>query len=325
MFSRRLAIALTLAGLAVSPLPAAAQAAFPSKPIRLLVGYPPGGQTDQQSRQTATMLEQALKTTVIVENRPGAGTLIAVRALMDSPADGYTLLFNNSTIGAMRYLLKDAASIDPTTSVVPVFSIVDAAGAIVVHQDVPANNMKEFFEYAAKQPGKLNYGSLGRSVTMIATENFLRLGGIKVQEVPYPGAAQYFAGILSGDVHMIVTGLTAAVPQVKAGKVKPLAVLFDRRVPELPDVPTAAEQGFPNVVLGGMNGVFAPAGTPPAILAQIEKAVAEKAKEPEIKAMYEKTGGSFLAFKTGAEYRKALADESKLWADTAKAANIQPQ
>jgi tripartite-type tricarboxylate transporter receptor subunit TctC len=321
----RLAFLAAAIGAAVTAaLPAFAQS-YPSKLLKLLVGYPAGGQTDQQARQTATLLEQALKQPVVVENRPGAGSLIAVRALMDSPADGYTLLFNNSTIGAMPFLIKDAAGFDPVKSVTPVFSIVDAAGAIVVHKDVPANNLKEFIEYAKKQPGKLNYGSLGRSVTMISTENFLRLGGIKLQEIPYPGAAQYYQAIIAGDIQMITAGLTSAVPHVKAGSVKALAILFTRRVPELPDVPTATEQGFPEVVLGGTNGVFAPAGTPPAIVAAIEKAALEKAKDPAIKEMYEKIGGSFLAPRGSEEYRNMLALESKLWTETAKAANIKPE
>jgi tripartite-type tricarboxylate transporter receptor subunit TctC len=324
MLSRRVALALTLAGLVAAPLPALAQA-YPNKPIRLLVGYPPGGQTDQQTRQTATLLEAALKTTVVVENKPGAGTLIATRTLMESPPDGYTLLFNNSTIGAMPFLLKDAAGFDPTKSVTPLFSIVDAAGAIVVHKDVPANSIKEFMDWAKPQQNKLNYGSLGRSVTMIATENFLRLVGLKIQEIPYPGSAQYFTGIISGDVQMIVTGLTAALPQIREGKVKPLAVLHTSRVAELPNVPTAAEQGFPDVVLGGMNGIFGPPGMPADLIATIDKAVSEKAKDPEMKAMFEKIGGSFLAYRSSADYKAALTKEGALWIETAKAANIRPE
>lgn len=322
--SRLAVLALAAGALFTTTLPAAAQS-FPTKPLKLLVGYPAGGQTDLQARQTATLLEQALKQPVIVENRPGAGTLIATRALMESPADGYTLLFNNATIGAMPFLIKDAANFDPVKSITPVFSIIESAGAVVVHPSVPANNLKEFIAYAKQQPGKLNYGSLGRSITMVATENFLRLGDIKVQEIPYPGAAQYFNGFLAGDVQIIVTGLTAAAPHVKSGKAKAIAILYPQRVADLPDIPTAAEQGMPNFILGGTLGVFAPAGTPPAVLAAIESAALEKAKDPAIKEMYEKIGGAFLIPKTGAQYRQALIEETKLWADTTRAANIKPE
>lgn len=330
MFARivRLALPLVAACAAAVALnsPGAFAQAYPTRSIKLLVGYPPGGQSDIQARQTATLIEKALKAAVIVENRPGAGTLIATRALMESEPDGHTLLFTNATVGAMPFLIKDAAGFDPTTSIAPVFGIIESAGVVVVHPSVPASNLKEFIEYAKTQPGKLNYGSLGRSITMIATENFMRLAGIKVQEIPYPGAAQQFAAFLSGDIQMIVTGLTAAAKQVADGKAKPLAVLYDKRVSELPDVPTAAEQGMPSFILGGTQGVFAPARTPPAVLATIEKAVLDHAKaDPEMKPMFEKIAGSYFAPITAAQYRANLSSETRLWTETARAAGIKPE
>jgi tripartite-type tricarboxylate transporter receptor subunit TctC len=261
------------AGLAVA-FGVAAQA-WPSKPIRVIVPYPAGGATDGVARQVGIVLGEKLGQPVIVENRPGGSTVIAAQALIASPADGYAFaIFDPATVAMNQFLYKKP-SYDPVKTMQAVTQLTSIPFGIMVQPSFPANNLKEFVAYAKAKPG-MNFGSSGAgNAVHLAMEMFANTAGLELVHVPYKGGAPAIQDLLGGQIPLMMMDVASAMPHIKAGKIKVLALTTAKRSDLLPDVPTIAESGYPGFEASSWFGAFVPVGTPPAIVARLNTVLRE--------------------------------------------------
>jgi tripartite-type tricarboxylate transporter receptor subunit TctC len=273
------ALLLVLA-LALLPAFGASGEEYPSKPIRLVVGGAVGGGWDLASRLLAEQMRRELGQPVIVENRAGADGALAASAVAQSAPDGYTLMPSVSAQMVMAPVLREKVSYDPIRNFEPVSLIGLYPLVLVVNPSVPAGTVREFVAHARANPGRLNYAA-GSAGFVFATERFREANGIDVRRIPYKGSAQAVTALLAGDVQMAIVDLPPALAHVRAGKLKALAVTSAKRVAQIPDVPTLAESGglADEIVL--WSGMFAPAGTPPAVIARLQSAIAASLEAPE--------------------------------------------
>jgi tripartite-type tricarboxylate transporter receptor subunit TctC len=248
--------------LALAEVPARSKPAWPARPLRLLVPQAPGGAVDLVSRVVAERLEQALGVVVVVENKPGASGAIGVETVRRAPADGYTLLAASSNTHAMLPHLMDALPYDPLRDFAPVANFAYTTKMIVVGNAVSAKTLEELVGLARRRPDGLNYGSSGiGSSNHLDAEVFSSAAGIRMVHVPYRGSAQALAAVVAGEVQVLLVSATSALPLVQAGRVRPLAIFSDRHIPQLPDVPTVTESGYPGLDVRTWVGFVAPAGT----------------------------------------------------------------
>jgi len=265
-FPRRQFLRLT-AGAALLPAVStlARAQAFPSRPIHLIVPFPPGGPTDIVARPLAQFLGDELKTSVVIDNRGGAGGSVGANAVAKSPPDGYTLLMATVGTNAINTSLYKNLPYDAVKDFTPIALVAAAPVAIVVNPSLPANNLAALVALAKKEPGKLNYGSAGNGTPGHLTgEMFKAAAGIDVKHVPYKGSAPAVIDLLAGQIQMMFDPLQSVVSHVKSGGLRALAVSSAARSPVLPDVPTVAESGYPGFETTAWWGVFAPAGLPAA-------------------------------------------------------------
>jgi len=304
-------------------LEAGAQA-FPAKPLRLVVGYPPGGSGDFLTRLIADEMSKDLGAVVIVDNRPGAGGNIAAELVARAPADGYTVL-NGNNHAINRALYRSLPYDDK--DFVPVTNLVTNGGLIFsVNSNLPVKTLKEFIAYA-KQPGThLSYSTPGVGNTWhLATEVFDNIVGIKMTHIPYKGGGPATAAAAQGEVQVVLASPPPLMPHYKSGRVRALAFSGEKRHPSFPEVPTMAEAGVPEYRHdGGWFGMFAPAGTPMAI---VEKLAAEVRKAEQDPAVLDRIAkiGAFPAASTPAEYKKFIQSELKNYGEQAKLARIVPE
>jgi tripartite-type tricarboxylate transporter receptor subunit TctC len=276
--------ALAAAFLAIwAGVPAAAQSDFPTRPIRLIVGFGAGGGTDLLARLVGAKLSQILGQSVVVENRPGASARLAAEYVSRQPADGYTLLV--SPIGAISIAaaIYPDLKYNPTKSLVPLSMICSIPLFMVIRSDNPAKSLKEFVAWMKQHPDKANYASSSPAFTIVIELLKLKSGMPGVM-IPYKSSAEMNLAVISGQTAMTIADGPPTIPQVQAGKERALAVTTAERAPELPDVPTMAEAGYPDVAATFWNGVFAPAGTPPTVVAKLEKALSEAVHDPDVAA-----------------------------------------
>lgn len=306
----RLLLASMASAICVLSQPAMAQPAWPARPIKLVVPYPAGGNTDNIARLAAEWLTGSLGQTVIVENKGGAGGAIGAQAVARSPADGYTLLLTASGVMTIAPHLRSVPY--QVADFIPVASVVSSYGLVSARKDLPANNMAEFAALAKREPGKLSYGSAGIATATHLVGEITHLSlGIKLLHVPYKGSGDSLNGLSGGQVDILYDPI--ALPQVRAGRVKALAVTGKGRHPELPDVPTLTEQGV--VYIGATwFGVFAPKGTPPTIVNQIAAVLDKALKAPGIEKQLA-TMSLYPDFRGPAALAKALQDDSALYKD----------
>jgi len=258
---RALCLALACTMLACA---APALAAFPDRPIRLVVSFPPGGASDGLARVLAEGLSARLGVPVVVENQGGAAGTIAGAMVARAAPDGYTMLVSANAVFAIVPNLRKL-EFDPLRDLLPVARIGESLRALAVSPKLPVSTLSDFVAYARQNPGKLNYGSSGQGSTVhILTESFAHAAGIDIVHIPYRGAGFSLAGLLAGDIEILMD--TVVVPHVQSGKLIGLAAAGDERLAELPDLPTLAEAGFSNVRTSGWGGLFAPARLPPDIL-----------------------------------------------------------
>ena len=279
----------------LSPLAAPAQgASYPSKPIRLIVPFPPGAGTDTVARLVAQKLGDAMKATIVVDNRTGAGGAIgAVEAARADP-DGYTLLFVAGPFTTVAAASK-TAGYDPVTQFVPVAPIAAGPLAFVVNPNVPATTMREFIAYARQNPGKLNYGSAGPgSINHLALELLKARTGVEIVHIPYRGIADATKDLLSGELQAITASIPATLPQLAEKKVRVLAVTGSRRAPLLPDVPSWQEAGVANANVVNYWGIVAPAGTPRDVVALLNAETQAVLAQPDVKARLEREGAELI-------------------------------
>jgi tripartite-type tricarboxylate transporter receptor subunit TctC len=264
-----------LGALLLAPCLALAQA-WPEKVIRIINPYAAGGPSDIIVRMLAEGLTTELGQRVIVENKPGAGTVIGANFVAKAPADGYTLLLATVAPLVVQPIINTSLPYEPNKDFALVGMFATVPNLISVHPSVPANNMAELIAYASKNPGKLNYASAGAGTgPHLGGELFSKMTGVKLTHVPYAGAAPAVLGVLSGQVEVSFVNITPQIQHVKAGKLRALAVGSNRRSSVFPDVPTMAETGLTGYVSESWNGLAAPAGTPKAVITRLQNAMAK--------------------------------------------------
>ncbi len=286
---------------------------WPSKPLRLIVAFPPGGASDIVGRFYADQLSSALGQPVVVENKPGAGTAIAAEAAAKAAPDGYTLsLAPAGQLTILPHLAKDLRY-DPFKDFAPVSVVASVPYVVAVNATVPAKTLNEFTAYAQANPGKVSYSSCGNgTLCHLAGELYRSLTSTDLLHVPYKGSAPAVTALLGGEVNAAFDTLTVLAPQVKGGKVKGLAITSARRSPTLPDVPTAAEAGLASFEVSSWFGIVVPAATPKPIVDRLGKALADIAARPETRAKLAEQGLD-VESTTPEAFARLIRDDSAKW------------
>lgn len=262
---------------------AAAQAqAYPSRPIRILVGFTPGGTTDVVARIIAQKMSEQLKQSVVIDNRPGAGANIAAELAAKAPPDGYTILVVNPGL-AISATLYAKLGYNALRDLAPVARVADSSHLLIVHPSLPAHSVKELISLARARPGQLNFSSSGvGNADHFAGELFNSMARIKVVHVPYKGGAQAAQDTVTGQVSMYFSGILVGLPLAKTGKVRALAVATAKRSPLAPDIPTIAEAGVPGYEMTLWNAIFAPAATPKEIIGRLNAEIVKALQSPDV-------------------------------------------
>jgi tripartite-type tricarboxylate transporter receptor subunit TctC len=313
----RLALAVA-ATLAFGPPIAAAT--FPERPIKLVVPFSPGGPPDVAARIMSEWLSTHLGP-VVVENHPGAGGTLAAKAVSSAPPDGYTLMAATAGSLAISPQLYKEAGIDPVRDFSAVALISSAPLVLAIHNSIPAHTVQELVAYAKANPGKLNYGEVIGTPPHLAGEMFKVVTGANIVFVPYKGAAQAMTDVLAGQMNMTFEGSTGIVPYVKSGQLRALAVLSRRRVPQIPDVPTMDEAGYPGVPADSWQAIVAPAGTPADIIAKINAAVNAGLADPAVIKKINDLGGEPRS-SSPQEFGAFIASEKQRWGEVISATHV---
>jgi tripartite-type tricarboxylate transporter receptor subunit TctC len=317
---------LRLAGLAAASSAISRRASadtYPSRPIRWIVPFPAGGSTDLIARLLGEWLAQKLGQPVVIENKPGGGTNIAVQAAVNASADGYTLLFAVAT-NVINPALYKSLPFDFQRDIAPVAGLAELPLVFDVTPALPASTVPEFIAYAKANPGKINFASFGaRTISHLAIELFKSAAGIDVVHVPYQGGAPMLTDLLSGRIQAGIDALPNSLPHIKSGGVRGLAVLSAKRTPALPDVPTLGEtiSGFevtPWTALG------VPTGTPNAIVERLNREINAGLADPGIRARLAEVGGAPLVY-SPAELRALIVRDAAKWARVVEQAGIKPE
>ncbi len=321
----RHACALALGVALISGYAAAAQAqTYPDRPIRLIAPFPAGGLADVLARAVGDEMSKTLGQPVIVENRAGAGGNIGAEAVARSAPDGYTLLMTSAGILTANQFLYANMPFDPAKDFVPISNVADMSMMVVVSPKVEAKTLADLIKLAKANPGKLNFGSPGVGTTgHLGLALLMHAGDIKLTHVPYKGAAPAITDLLAGQIDGVVDNPPTVLPHIAAGKLNPLAVASKQRMTQLPDLPTTAEAGTANFEASSWFGIAAPAGTPPAIVAQLHKAIAGAVKQPVMSERFSKSGARLLG-NTPDEFAQQIVADRKMWGDVIKAAGIAP-
>ena len=300
----------------VCAAPATLAQAYPTKPIRLIVGFTPSGGVDINARLLGPKLTEYLGQQVIIENRPGAGTNIANEYVAKSAPDGYTLLVNTAALAINLSLYKKVAY--EARDFAPVSILSMSPNILVVHTSVPVKSVKEFIALAKSRPGQLNYSSSGSGTTQhLSGELFNLRTGVKMVHVPYRGTAPSLTALISGEVGLSFANIPAISAHVKAGRLRPLANLGPKRSDQLPEVPTMKEAGVPGVEVVVWYGVFAPAATPRDVVAKLADTIARAARAPDMKQRLEDLGAEPVG-NTPEEFSKLFREEVTRWAEVVK-------
>jgi tripartite-type tricarboxylate transporter receptor subunit TctC len=314
-----IACVLILAG----TMPAAAQT-YPSRPIRVVVPFVAGGAVDLLARIMGQKLTEALGQPVIIENRPGAAGNAAADSVAKAPPDGYAILQTTNGLAVSHSLYKKLP-FDPVKDLVPVTQLVASQLLLVATPSLPAKNTRELIALAKSKPGTLNYGMTGIGNPLHLTmEMLMHAGGVKFQPIPYRGDAPLNTALIAGEVHLAVVPFATAKPNIEAGKLRALGIAGARRSPSLPDVPTIAESGVPGFESGSWQGWFVPAGTPPAVIALIQREAAKALKMPDVRARMDATANEVVG-STPAEFAVRYKADLARFAKVVKDAGIPQQ
>ena len=312
------AMALFFAGAAVGPLGAQT---YPNKPVHFILPFPPGGATDILGRIMGQMFAERLGQPFNPEHRPGSGVNIGSDAVAKAKPDGYTVLLAGPALTISPALYRKL-TYDPVKDLAPIAKVLEGHYVLLVRPSLPVKTLKELVEYAKARPGKLNFGSGGIGTpNHMASELFNYLAKLKIVHVPYKGVNQAMMGMMGNEIDMVVIGTPAALPQIKAGKVRPLAVLSEERVPSIPDVPTSKEAGVENFEVMSWYGLLVPAGTPGEIIGRLNSEWARLAALPEtkekmLKVEFEPVSGS------PEKFARFIRAEVAQWSKVVKAANL---
>ena len=321
VFTRRHAISLGL-GTAALPSSLSAQPAWPTGPVTFVVGYAPGGSNDINARELARLMSPILGQQIVVDNKGGANGSLGLRAVAAARPDGYTLSYTSAqTIVVNPWVQK--GMIDTLTTLLPICQTTDYQYVLVANPKVPANPAAELVGLVRREPEKLTYSSAGiGSGNHLSGALFAEAAGIALTHVPYRGTGPALADVMSGIITLNFSSLPPAVPQVKVGNLKALAVTGDHRISSLPDVPTLKEQGI-DAVITGWHGLFAPAGTPEALLDTIAGHTRQAMKDDRWAAALAKDGVEAPPERTRAEWARTIADEHAFWGRKLKTLKIE--
>jgi tripartite-type tricarboxylate transporter receptor subunit TctC len=308
--------------LAVSTLPALAQQ-YPSKPVRIIVPFAPGGGSDFIARFMAQRLTESLGAQVIVENKPGAGGVLGIEQGIKAPADGYTLtlIASSYTVNPSIYKLN----FDPVTDVTPIIQMSQGPLLVVVNPALPIKSIKELIALAKSKPGEVTFASSGQgSVIHLATELFDTMANVKMNHIPYKGTGPALTDTLAGQTNVFFSSTANAMPHVKAGKLRAIAVTTANRIPALPDVPTVAESGVPGYDVVLWHGLIGPKGLPRAVVDRINGDVTKSLKLKETAEQLQNDGVA-PAGGTPEQFAAQIKKEIGVWKKVAKAADIRPE
>lgn len=317
----RLLAALLLASLAFAGVAADDAVGYPSRPITVVVGYPPGGATDIIARLVSTKLSQALGQPVIVENKPGAGSNIATEQVVRAQPDGHTLLVETIANATNMTVYKNV-KYDSTRDLAPIVQFMSSPSVLVVSPSLKAKDLKSLIALAKAEPGKLTYASSGIGGSPHLAGELLELrAGIDMIHVPYKGATPAMVDVISGHVSMGFMTSLGALEQIQAGKLRPIAVAYAKRLPELPEVPTMAEAGLDNFEVSSWNGLAAPAGTPEAIIRKLNQEVNKILALPDVREQL-RTLGAQPVGGTPQAFSSYVDSEIRKWRDVITSAGI---
>lgn len=306
----------------VAGLPQVHAQAYPSRPIRMVLPFPPGGGTDILGRILAQRLGESLGQNVIAENRPGAGGNVGAEYTVRQAPDGYTIVLCSPSISISPSLYKKL-NYDPLKDLAPISLVASIPNLLVVHPSVPAKSVKDLIALARKSPGKLNFGSGGAGTTNdLGARYFIAENKLKIEMIPHKGANQAQTALLSGEVDMLVIGTAAAAPYVKAGKLRALAALGDKRDSAVPDVPTVAEAGVPWFKVDTWYGVLAPAATPKDIIARLNAELVKVLNDPATRKLLAARGTDPLT-STPEEFARFIRSEAERWGKVVRASGAQ--
>ena len=298
--------------------------AYPNKPIKLFVGFPPGGGSDALARLLGAALPDKLGQQVLVDNKPGANTIVATEYVKSQPADGYTLLFVSASFSINPSLYKLTYDIEKDFAPVTIVAIVPLL--LITHNSVPVKTVQDLIAMARAQPGKLNYASFGiGSAAHLAGEMMLSMTGTDMLHVPYKGSAPAIADVMGGRVTMMMPGIGSAINLAKEGKLKALAVSTAKRATGAPDIPTIAESGIPGFDVATWESIQAPAGTPPDAVARLNTAIREVVAGNELRQKMFNLGFEPDAMKSPAETAQFIRAERQKWARLVKERNIKAE
>ncbi|MCC7487091.1 MAG: tripartite tricarboxylate transporter substrate binding protein [Burkholderiales bacterium] len=293
---------------------------YPVRVVRMIVPFGAGGASDFAARILQPKLTEALGQQVVVDNRVGAEGNIAVEIAARAAPDGYTMLLGHVSPMTINPSVYPKFPYRPARDLIGITLVTDLPGAMAAHPSVPAANVPEFVEYARSRPGKLNFGSAGpASPSTLAFGFLMRKSGIKVVEVPYKGGAGAATiAVLSGEVAVTMATVASFIPHVKSGKLKVLAVISPKRAAQLPGTPTMAESGFPELVTGSWQGLYLPAGTPPAIVKKLHSIIVKVMADPWVVERLASGGAEVLTSKSPAELAAFMKSQTEFWAAIVK-------
>jgi len=316
-------LALGLLVGALAWLPNAGAQEYPTKPIRLVITYPPGGNTDLVGRALALKLGEFMGQQVVVDNRGGAGGVLGSMITAQSAPDGYTIMLGTSAGMVINPLLSRKLTYDPVRDFAPVSMVVIVPQLLVINPQLPVKNVRELIAFAKAKPGYLNAGSSGVGTpNHFGTELLKWLAGVDIVHVPYKGGAPALTDLLGGQIQMAFSSVPAVLPHIKAGRLVALGVGSAKRSPALPNIPTIAEAGVPGYEYTTWYGIFAPAKTPRTLIARLNAEIVKAMETPDIKDRFTALGGDPDPG-TPEELRAYMANESAKWAKIIKAANIR--
>ena len=298
-------------------------AQYPNRPVKIIIPFAPGGASDFVGRILQPRLVELLGQSIVIENRPGASGSLGVEAAARSAPDGYTLFLGNIGSIAINPGVFPKLAANPMTDLIAVTQVVDVPGALVANPSFPPNTVKEFVAYAKANPGKVNYASPGSgSQNRLEMEHLRKMeGGLQMVHIPYKGGAgPAVSALVTGETHLMFVTASSAMPMVKSGRLKILAVTSQRRVGELPSAPTMEEAGYPGFISGSWQGVFVPAGTPKEIVDRLYGVLVQAMISPEVVARLATGGVEAITSASPAAFADYVASETQRWGKAAKEA-----
>jgi tripartite-type tricarboxylate transporter receptor subunit TctC len=298
--------------------PAHAQANYPDKPVRLVVPFPPGGGADNLARAVIPRASQILGQPIVIENRPGAGGNVGAEFVARAAPDGYTLLHGTNGTHGINHALYAKTGFDPVKDFAPITRFTTIPAMLVIHPSLPANNVRELIAYLKANPGKVSFASAGNGTTShMAGILFKNMAGVDIVHVPYKGGGAALTGMLGGEVQLMIDLMVNVYPQAKAGKLKGLAVTTLTRVPTAPDLPTLDEAGVPGFDIAATDGIYAPAGTPRAVIDKLNAVLRQALNDPQVRESLGARGG-FSSPSSPEGLSQHIATELPMWAKLVK-------